>query len=832
MRDIGYTLRILARSPLLTLVVVLSLGLGIGANTAIFSMLHQVVLRSLPVERPEEIVILNSPEEFKSGRISVDSSGGGNFIFSYRMFRLLEKEPQGVSGIAGFRLLDANISYRNQTVDGVAMVVSGQYFPLLGVKARMGRLIEPEDDVHGAGHPVAVLSHGYWQNNLGGREDVLNKPLRVNGQILTIVGVAAPGFTGMTFGESPDVFVPLALKPFMTPGWDGTDSWDDYWLYLFARLKPGVSRQQAEQALNASYRGFMGLQATESNALRPERRERFLKSQLTLLDGSRGAIPARDSSKTPILILMAATALVLLIAIANTANLLLARAAQRRKELAIRTALGASRLRIMQQALTEALVLSLAGGLAGLLFAVWTISFMVGAITGGRPTEELSSSLEWPVLLFALGISLVSGVLAGLYPAWEAARSSVAGVLKDHAANVSSGLGAARVRKLLVCAQVMASALLLIPTGLFMKSLVNLLHVDLGIRVESMMTFRISPELNGYKPAQSRALIDRAEQQLSAIPGVRGVATSLVPLLDGSNWVSTVKVEGFSRDANADRFSMYNVVGAGFFSKMGIPLISGREFTERDTMAGPKVAVVNEQFARHFFGDQNPIGRKFAIGPKDALDTEIIGVVKDMHYADVKEKRPRLFFTPWAQSEGIGSISFYVWSELPAGRVASEIRRVMNGLDPDLPLQDLRTMEEQVRRNIRSDHLILQLSATFAIVATLLAMIGLYGVMAYNVTRRTREIGIRIALGAEPESIRRMVLSELLVILGVGMAAGIPAAIALARFTESQLFGVKSFDAAVIAGAAVALTIASLLAGAIPARRATRVDPVVALRYE
>jgi predicted permease len=833
--DLRFALRVLGRTPLLTVVVILSLGLGIGANTAIFSFLHQVVLSSLPVERPQELVVLKSPGELKGGRSSTNNAGGMDSIFSYRTFRGLEKHSQGVAGIAGFRLVGANLSFRNQTVDGSAMLISGSYFPLLGVAPRMGRLLGEEDDVHGAGRPVVVLSHAYWQNRLGGQAEVLIQPLRVNGRIFTIVGVTPRGFVGTTFGEQPDVFVPLCFKPAVTPGWDGTDRWNDYWLYLFARLQPGSTRERAEAALNATYGGLVEEQAnsTRGDWPVPGELERFRKSRLSLADGRQGQSSMRDGSRVPILILMASTALVLLIAIANTANVLLARGAQRMKELAIRTALGAGRVRLMRQVLTEAILLSIGGGLAGVLLAAWTVQVVAAAISGGPLPEDLSAGLQWPVLLFACGVSVLTGVLCGAFPAWEAARSSVAGVLKDQAGRASGSLRAARVRTGLVCAQVTISALLLIPTGLFLKSLINLVRVDLGVNADNLVTFRISPELNGYRPEQSRALFSRIEEELGAAPGMRHVAASMVPLISGSNWGAGLTVEGYSRDPSADTQSMLNVIGSGFFSKMGIPLLAGREFTERDTQAGPKVAVVNETFARYFFKDRDPIGRKFIPGRGNVTpDIEIVGVVKDSHYAGVKQTPPRVYYTPWRQSQDIGAISFYVRSALLPSQATAQLRRVMQSLDPDLPLEDLRTFDEQVSRNIRTDRLVLQLSAAFSIVATLLAMLGLYGVMAYSVTRRTREIGIRMALGAERGSIRRMVFRELLIILAVGLAAGIPSAIGLARLAESLLFGVRSFDGLVVAAAAGALTLAAILAGYLPARRATRVNPIVALRYE
>jgi putative ABC transport system permease protein len=832
MSDFRFALRILARSPLLTGVVILSLGLGVGANTAIFSFLHQIVLRSLPVEKPEELVMLTTPREFKTGRSSTDSAGGMDSVFSYRSFRGLEHQAQGVKGVAASRLLFANLAYRNQTVDGYALVVSGRYFELLGVKTWMGRPITPEDDVHGNGRPVVVLSHGYWQNRLGG-QPVMNQPLRVNGHVFTVVGVAPKGFTGTTLGDQPDVFVPLCFKPLMTPSWNGTERWDEYWLYLFARLQPGVRREQAEAALNMVYRGLVEEQAnsTQKDWL-PDQLARFLKSKLSLIEGSQGQSEYRKGARTPILLLMASTALVLLIAIANTANVLLARAAQRRRELAIRTALGGGRARLMKQVLTEAVLLALAGGAAGLLFASWTIRSLALALNDGTIPEDVTTRIEWPVLAFALGISAVSGLLCGAYPAWEAARSSAAEALKDQSGNVSGTLRAARVRKALVCMQVMISALLLIPTGLFLKSLVNLTSVDLGINQENLITFRISPELNGYKPAQSRALFERAEEQLAALPGVRNVSTAFVPLIAGSNWGDRLTVEGYSRDPKADRNSLFNTVGAGFFGKMGVPLINGREFTERDTTAGPKVAIVNENFARHFFQNSNPIGRKFAMGGGDTLDIEIVGVVKDTHYANVKQKPPRLFYTPWRQSGDIGAISFYVRTSLAPEQMMTQVQRVMRTLDPDLPLEGLRTFEEQVGKSLKTDRIVMQLSLAFSMVATLLAMLGLYGVMAYSVTRRTREIGIRIAMGASTVSIRGMVMRELLVILAIGLVLGIPSAVALARLAQSQLFGVKSFDAVVVAGAALALSAAALAAGYLPARRATRVNPITDLRYE
>ncbi|HWR50019.1 MAG TPA: ABC transporter permease [Bryobacteraceae bacterium] len=836
MADLRFALRILGRAPLLTLVIVLSLALGIGANTAIFSFLHQIVLRSLPTENPEELVVLNSPPDFKGGRQSSNDSGGMEAIFSYKVFRGLERQPQGVTAVAGFRHLQANLSYRNQTVDGSAMVVSGAYFETLAVKPRIGRLISREDDVHGAGRPVVVLSHAYWQSRLGGQPEVLNQPLRINGRVFTIVGITPRGFTGNTFGSQPDVFVPLSFKPAMTPGWDGTDQWNDYWLYLFARLKPGVSRPQAAAALNATYRGLVEEQAQAAGQMWDARKlAQFRASKLTLIEGRQGHSSSREETKTPILILLASTGLVLLIAIANTANVLLARSAQRRQELAIRTALGASRMRLMRQVLTEAMLLSLAGGAAGLLFAYWTIKFLIFALTGGgNMPEDLTANLQWPVLSFALAVSAVCGLLCGLYPAWEAARSSVSGVLKDQSGRSSGTLRSARIRNALVCGQVTVSALLLIPTGLFMKSLVNLTRVDLGMDTRNVITFRISPELNGYKPVQSRAIFERAEAELAAIPGVRNVSATLVPLISGSNWGNNVTVEGYSRDPKAETHSMFNMVGSGFFGKMGVPLLNGREFTDRDTLAGPKAAIVNEQFARHFFGKQNPIGRRFGMGggPDVKLDLEIVGVVKDSHYSGVKQKPPRLYFVPWRQSDEIGSMSFYVRTALAPEAVMAQVRKTLHGIDPDLPLEELRTFEEQVSRNIRMDRLILQLSAVFSILATLLAMLGLYGVMAYSVTRRTREIGIRIALGAATGSIRGMVMRQLLIILAIGLALGVPAALALSRFAESLLFGVKSFDGTVVAGAVAALIVAALLAGFLPARRATRISPTVALRYE
>ncbi|MEO8663243.1 MAG: FtsX-like permease family protein, partial [Bryobacteraceae bacterium] len=471
-------------------------------------------------------------------------------------------------------------------------------------------------------------------------------------------------------------------------------------------------------------------------------------------------------------------------------------------------------------------------GVAGTVVAMWTLNFLVLGLSGGELHEDLTVQLEWPVLLFALGLSVLTGLLCGMYPAWEAARSSVATTLKDEAGNVSANTSAAFTRRFLVCLQVAFSALLLIPTGLFLKSLVNLVRVDLGIRSENVITFGTSPELNGYKPAQSRAFFERAEAQLAAIPGVQSVTAALVPLIAGNNWGNSLWVEGYTRDPKAENNSMFNMVGDGYFGKIGMPLLSGREFTDRDTQAGSKVAIVNERWAKMFLGNKNPIGRHFGLSGSKTLDIEIVGVVKDAHYSGVKQAPPRVYFIPYRQSEDAGSLNFYVRSSLPREQVMTQIRAVMRSLDPNLPLEGMKTLDEQIKLNIRSDRLVLQLAAAFAVLATLLAMLGLYGVMAYNVARRTREIGIRMALGAEAARIRGMVMREVALILAVGLVFGIPLALSASRLAESQLFGVKSFDPIVVVSATSALALAAVLAGYIPARKATRIDPMVALRYE
>ncbi|HUA64192.1 MAG TPA: ABC transporter permease, partial [Verrucomicrobiae bacterium] len=625
--------RSLIKAPLLSLIVILSVGLGIGANTAIFSLMHQILLDTLPVPHPEELAVLTAPEEFKGGSSRTGDSGGMDYIFSYPMFRQLEKHPQGVTGVAAFYVFGANLSFQKSTVPADVMVVSGGYFPVLGVLPLLGRPIGPADDT-GPGNPVAVLSYGYWQDRLGGETSVLNQPIKVNSQTFTIVGIAPRGFTGTTLGQEPAAFVPLTFKPLLTPNWNGTERWDDYYLYLFARLQPGVTRAQASAALNGVYAGLVEEQSKQPKFHYQKKIQRFLASRLTLKEGSQGQSSMRDESRTPIIILMCATGMVLLIAMANAANLLLARSAGRRREMAIRTAMGAVRADLMGQMLWEAVLLGLAGGVAGLVFAQITVKLLLHELSTDGPVHYLSAGIDWTMLSFGLGLAAVTGLLFGLYPAWEGAQAPLATTLKDESGQSSGTRSTARVRRILVCAQVMVSAILLIPTGLFLKSLVNLLHVDLGMRTENLIGFSVAPARNGYKPEQIRALFERLETELAAIPGARGVAAAMVPLISGSNWGTDITVEG-AKAPIADPNARYNEVGPGFFGKMGIPLIVGREFTDRDNLGAPKVALVNEAFVKRYLEGRNPMGVRFFFdGPKPA---EIVGVVKDSHYSGVKQ---------------------------------------------------------------------------------------------------------------------------------------------------------------------------------------------------
>jgi len=827
LRRIRFALRSLSQAPLLSTVVVLSLGLGIGVNTAIFSLLYQVVLSSLPVPHPEQLVLLTSPGDLKHGSTSDNDSGRADYIFNWRTFRELEKHTEAAA-VAGFRYFDTNLSWSGQTVKGSVMLVAGRYFDVLGVQPFLGRLVAPDDDVTGAGNPIAVLSYRYWTEKLNAQPDVLNQTIKVNGEPYTIVGIAPPGFNGTTVGLEPNLYMPISFQAHVVQGFDGTRGLANYWVYLIARLKQGVTLPQAEAALNGPYRAILEEMAATVTDVPITKTPRFLQQKITLKEGRQGNSNFRDFYSGTLSVLMLATGLVLLIAIANAANLLLARAAERRRELAIRAAMGAGRGELMGQFLTEALLLSCAGGVAGIVIGLIALRLLLAAWSSGAAIVTFTAvGINWPVLLFSIALSIATGILFGLFPGWDAARTTLAEILSGESGKASASRGSARLRKALVCVQVGISIVLLVPTGLFLKSLVNLLHVDLGIRTANVITFAIIPGQNGYKPAQSQAICERAETELAVIPGVRSAVGSMVPLLAGSNYGNDVILPGNKRFN-----SRFNEVGPGFFSKSGIALIAGREILDSDTAAAPKVAVVNESFVKKFFDGRSPIGEHIGFGRNGAFDTEIVGVVKDSHYSSVRQDPIPLFYRPWRQVNNRGVMAFYVRTELPPKQVVPQIRTVMRSIDPDVPLLDMRTLDEQVHWNLRNDELIMRLAAAFAVLATLLAMLGLYGIMAHGVARRTREIGIRMALGAVPARIGAMVMRDLLWILGFGLGIGIPGALAATRLIESRLFRVSGHDATIITAATLVLAITAVVAAWWPARRAARVNPLEALRYE
>ncbi len=832
MRDLRHALRTLLRTPFVTGVAVLSLALGIGANAAIFSLFDQLLRAALPVHEPEGLVNLGAPGP-KSGSISCNNAGSCNDVFSYPMYRDLEREQTVFTGLAAHRSFGANLAFRGQTLSGSGMLVSGSYFPVLGLRPALGRLLAPADDEVVGGHPVAVLSHAYWQTRLGADPNVLNEAIIVNGTTFTIVGVAPRGFRGTTLGVDPDVFVPLTMRGQVTPGFDAFENRRSYWVYVFGRLKPGTTIEQARAGINAVYQPIIReVEAPLNQGMSEQTMARFLAREVTVEDGRRGQSSIRDQARTPMLLLFATTVIVLLIACANIANLLLARGAGRSMEMAVRLALGAGRRRVVRQLLTESLVLAVLGGAASLLVARLTLTGIASLV----PYEamRLNPELRPGVVLFTAAVAIGTGILFGLFPALHSTRPELVGTLRANAGQVGGARAAVRFRTSLVTAQIALSMTLLISAGLFIRSLVNVSRVDLGLDAQNVVTFAVSPERNGYDPGRSRVLFQRLEAELAALPGVTGVTASFVPLLAGSSWGTSVSVQGFESGPDVDADASINRVGPGFFRTLGIPLIAGREFQEGDVAGAAPVAIVNEAFAKKFGLGREAVGAFMSdrgSGRTD-LDVQIVGLVQDAKYSEVKGEVPPQLFRPYAQDETIGTMSFYVRTSLPPEQVLRAIPRVVAGLDPNLPVEELKTLPQQVRENVTLDRVVSTLAAAFAALATLLAAVGLYGVLAYTVTQRTREFGLRMAIGADAGRVRALVLRQVARMLLVGAAAGIAGALVLGRYAESLLFEMEARDPLTFLAGAALLSIVVFGAGLVPAVRAARVDPMQALRYE
>jgi putative ABC transport system permease protein len=831
-QDLRYGARMLLKNPGFTLVAVLTLALGIGANTAIFSLTDQVLLRLLPVERPKELVILRSPGP-QGGRVTSD--GDNSASFSYPMYKDLRDRGNNVfSGLLARYTLPLSVAGAGQTERADGELVSGNYFEVLGVRPALGRVFNQEDDRAPGAHPVIVLSHAYWTRRFGADPAILNKTLTVNGTLMTVIGVSREGFRGVQVGQTPDVFIPMMMKAQMTPNWNGLDDRRDYWLAVIGRLKPGMSRAQTEEAVRPSYRSILEEEVSLRGGRNAEWRQRFLDKRILLDDGSNGRQILQRDAKKPFLILTGMAGLALLIACANVANLLLARGAARQREIAVRMALGAGRWRLMRQFLLESLLLSLMGGAVGLMVAAWAIHALVAAISPSIGALGISTELDPRLLGFTLALSALTGLLFGVAPAARATRLNLEATLREQGSSVSGGLSSVRFRKALVASQIVLTTVLLVGAGLFARSLNNLNRLDLGLRADHLIAFSVAPELNGYSPQRTIAFFDDLRQGIAALPGVRSVSAAELPILTDTNAGSNVTIEGYQAQENEDMEVRHNWIGPDYFATMGTPLIGGREFTVADTSGSPKVAIINETMARRFFANRNPIGSHFAFGAGDRVrpDIEIVGVVKDSKHATVREEKRPYAYLPYAQEKNLGRITFYARTDQDVASIAPSLRREVERRDNNLPIYDLKTLRQQADESLFNDRFLTFLSICFGLLAAALAAIGLYGVMAYTVTRRIREIGIRIALGATQGRVAWLILREVALLALAGLLAGVPLAFALGRAAESLLFGVKAGDPLVFGAAGLLLALVALLGGYLPARRVAKVDPMVALRRE
>jgi predicted permease len=832
--DLRYALRGLRRSPLFSIVAVLSLALGIGANTAIFTLLDQVLLRKLPVREPDRLVMIYQ-------RANNMGSNMGSRMNSYPLYQDLQQKAEPISDVFCRRIVPASVAVDNQTERVEAEIVSGNYFTSLGVKPALGRVFNSqEDDQVYRGHPNVVISYSYWTKRFARDSNVVGKKIRVNDYPMTIVGVSAEGFAGLDPTESPQIRVPILMKDVMLPdfGWLHGDDRRARWVQVFARLKPGYTVTSAQPPLQGLFTQIRMYEMTlpEAKDWSQYSRTEFMKGKLVVEKAALGYSPLRNDFSLALIVLMCMVGLVLLIACANVANLLIARAFMRQREIAVRLSLGASRGRLVRQLLVESLVLSALGGALGLAVAFVLTRTLLSFIPQGEQPMLISAMPDPRILSFALALTCVTAIVFGLVPALRASRPDPWTTLKDTMGSIAGGTSSLFLRKGLVTVQVALSFLLLFGAGLFVRSLQNLKGTDAGVALDNLVTFQLAPALSGYTDQRAAMLYRDLRERIAASPGVQSVGLAGVPILSGDEWDSSVAVEGHQAKDGEDMQAFMNSVSPGYFAAMKIPLLEGRDFRESDARDRtgddtPGVAIVNRRFAEHYFPGRSAVGKRLGRGggPKTKLNVEIIGVVADSLYEGPREGVHRQVFVPnWGKS----SAAFYVRTMSASSVTFNEIRNEVRQLDPAMPVYSMKTVEGQLDETLLTDRLIAMLSAGFGLLATLLATVGLYGVMAFVVARRRKELGIRLALGAQPAFVIWIVMREVLLLLAIGLAIGVPAAMVLGGYVASQLYGIKPHDPAIAGWTIALLALVSAAAGLIPARRASRIDPILALRHE
>ncbi|MFZ1134444.1 MAG: ABC transporter permease [Candidatus Korobacteraceae bacterium] len=836
LQDLRYALRQLRKSPAFAIVAIVTLALGIGANTAIFTLLDQALLRELPVSHPEQLVRLQYVGS-NTGRIS-SYGGDSHSYFSYPMYRDLRDKNQVFDGMLADIEIGVGVQWNNQSDLASGELVSGNYFDVLGVKPAMGRLFVPADDAAQNSNPVVVLSFNYWNSHFGGDPRVINQALYINGHPFTIIGVAAPNFHSAIAGYTPKIFVPMMTKPLVTPGWNDLENRRSSWLTLIARLKPGVSREQAEAAMTPLWRS---IRATELVDIK-DKTDLFAKhfvqeSSLQLLDERRGFSPLREQIQTPLLIVMAMVGLVVLMACVNVSSLLLVRAAARVKEMSVRYAMGAGRWQIIRQLLMEGLLLGLLGGVLGLAIAPMVSAFLARRIVGDAATElPFSSHPDVRILLFNFGLAFLVSVLFSLAPALRFLSPDLVNSLKQQ---TTTGSGKhLHFRRISVGVQIGLSLLLLIGAGLFVQTLHNLKTLKVGFTTDHLVTFGIDPTLAGYEPKQALELQKHLLEALAAQPGVRSVAGTDDPMLTGDNEQSNISFANHGDKPDDDIHTEWSAITPSYFATMNIPLAAGRLFTEQDQEVKSKVAIISTNLARKYFGEpKNAIGQLMARGSgSDAkFDIEIVGVVGDTKHAQMRTEITPTVYRPYFQDGDrpqTGFMQYYVRTWQAPEAAETTIRHAVQQVDSKLVIDTMRTMDEQVADNISNDRLVAMLAVSFGILATILAAIGLYGVLAYVTAQRTREIGIRMALGAQRFAVMRLVLTDVLWLAGIAIVVTLPIAILLSRTVRSQLYNVSPADPVVLILGTLAVAVVAMLSALIPARRAATVEPMKALRTE